>query len=208
MSEDLLRRLQRADPASAPDAPPSSRSSIHDLMEAAMQSTAPTHDGPGPVRPDRPRPSRWLPAAAAAAGVVLAGVAGVALLSDDPATGPSGGAVSTVELALPGTDVMASCIEYSVDVLAQMPTAFSGTVIEAGDGTVVLDVDRWYRGGDADRVALENPSGAMTSIDGVEFVEGRRYLVTAGETDTVNSCGYTAEWTAPMAADFSAAFGG
>ena len=47
----------------------------------------------------------------------------------------------------------------------------------------------------------------LTSIDDVEFVEGGRYLVTASETGTVSTCGYTGEWSASMAADFEQAFG-
>lgn len=209
MTDELLRRMRRADPAGRPGTTPSSRPSIRDLMEAAMQSTAPTTTRHG-SGPDRPRPPRWLPAAAASAALVLGGVAAVALLSDDTSRGPSvpPEPASTRELALPGSDVMHSCVQYSVDVLAQMPTAFSGEVVAVGDGTVLLEVDRWYRGGDADRVALENPFGPMASIDGIEFAEGGRYLVTASESDTVNACGFTAEWSPGTAADFEAAFGG
>jgi hypothetical protein len=102
---------------------------------------------------------------------------------------------------------MSSCIQYSVDFLAQMPVAFSGTAETVEDGTVRLEVDRWYRGGTADVVELENPTGPMTSIDGIELVAGSRYLVTASEDGTVNGCGYTAEWSEPMARDFATAFG-
>lgn len=208
MTDELQRRIRLADPAGGPGA--SCGPSIHDLMEAAMQSTAPSGKGaPHAYGPARPRFPRWLPAAAASAALLVGGVAGVVALSQDAADGPSAspGPAATVELALPGSDVMSSCIQYSVDVLAQMPVAFSGEVVTAGDGTVVLEVDRWYRGGDADRVALRNPTGSMTSIDGVEFAEGGRYLVTASESDTVNGCGFTAEWSPGMAADFETAFG-
>jgi hypothetical protein len=47
----------------------------------------------------------------------------------------------------------------------------------------------------------------MTSIDGIEFAAGSRYLVTASEDGTVNGCGYTATWSEPMAEDFATAFG-
>lgn len=201
MTEDLLRRLRRADPARSDQSVPST--SVPDLMEAAMQST-PTHSTPadGAARPSR----RWPAAAAAAAALVIGGAAGVAFLTGDDAPTPP--AASVMELTLPGSDVMSSCIQYSVEFLAQLPVAFSGEVVEADAGTVVLDVDRWYRGGEADTVALVNPSGPMTSIDGVELVAGRRYLVTATEDGTVSSCGFTAEWSPAMAADFQQAFAG
>lgn len=89
--------------------------------------------------------------------------------------------------------------------LAQMPVAFSGTAEAVDDGAVRLTVDRCYRGGSADVVALENPTGPMTSIDGVELTEGSRYLVTATEDGTVNGCGDTAEWSEPMARDVAKA---
>jgi len=211
VTEDLLRRLRRADPARDLSA---SSSSVRDLMEAAMQSTpthsTPTESMPRGTRADSPArlSRRWPVAAAAAVATLVIGGAGAAFLAGDgsPATPPTPPAASVMELTLPGSDVMSSCIQYSVEFLAQMPVAFSGEVVEADAGTVVLDVDRWYRGGDADTVALLNPSGQMTSIDGVELVAGRRYLVTASEDGTVNSCGFTAEWSPAMAADFERAF--
>lgn len=197
MTDDLKSRVRRADPARVTGGTESSARSIQELMEAAMTNT--------PTRSTL-RHARWLPAAAAAAVVVLGTVAGVAVLTDDPSPSPAA-QEPAMELGLPASDVMSSCIVYSVDFLAQMPVAFSGEVLEAGGGTVVVEVDKWYRGGDADAVELVSPSGEMTSIDGVEFVEGRRYLVTAAE-GTVSSCGYTVEWSPERAADFEAAFGG
>lgn len=195
MIDDLESRLRRADPARATGVPQISETSIRDLMEAAMQHT--TTQG-------APRPSRRLLAVAAGTVLVLGG-AGLAGVFADDAPDPS--APLAMELALPGSNTMSSCIQYSVDVLARMPTAFSGRVLEAADGTVVLEVGTWYRGGDAEIVELRNETGETTSIDGVEFIEGDRYLVTASEAGTVNSCGYTARWKAEMAADFDEAFG-
>jgi hypothetical protein len=104
---------------------------------------------------------------------------------------------------------MASCIQYSVDVLADMPVAFSGEVTAVEGDTVVLDVDRWYRGGDAERVELIAPAGDTAALIGtVDFAPGKRYLVTATGEGAVNSCGYTAEWSPAMAADFEKAFAG
>lgn len=203
MTDDLRARLRAADPVATV---PSDPSRIRTLAEATMSTTLDDtgttttsggrRTGPGP---------RALAAAAAVAAVASLGAVGLAVLGPDderPAATPE-----TLELTLPAGDVMSSCIQYSVDFLAQMPVAFSGTAETVGDGTVTLDVDRWYRGGTADVVELENPTGPMTSIDGIEFSAGSRYLVTASEDGTVNGCGYTAEWTEPMAQDFATAFG-
>jgi len=197
MTDDLQRRLSQADPARSTGLQQLSETSIRDLMEAAMQNT---------TTQKTPRPSRWLLAAAAAIVLVLGGVVGARMLSDDPA--PSATPESAaMKLTLPDAGAMSSCLPYTVDVLAQMPTAFSGEVLEAEGGTVVLEVDNWYRGGDAESVELVSQTSELTSIDDVEFVEGGRYLVTASETGTVSTCGYTGEWSASMAADFEQAFG-
>ncbi len=113
-----------------------------------------------------------------------------------------------MQLALPGSDVMSSCIAYSVDILADMPTAFSGHVVEVGDDSVVLEVDNWYRGGSAKNVELATLNGEQVALNGVvDFAIDKRYLVTASEAGTVNSCGFTAEWSPEMADDFEAGFG-
>ena len=52
---------------------------------------------------------------------------------------------------------------------------------------MVLDVDRWYAGGDADRVQLRGADQSV-ALDGVEFVVGEDYLVTAAE-GVVQVCG-------------------
>lgn len=200
MTDELRQRLREADPAATVTPDPSR---VRTLAEATMRTTL---DDTGTTTTSRERRTgtglRVLAAAAAAAALGTG-----ALLVLGPDDGEPAAAPETLELALPPGDVMSSCIQYSVDVLADMPVAFSATADAVGDGTVRLEVDRWYRGGSADVVELENPTGPMTSIDGVEFTEGTRYLVTASEEGTVNGCGYTAEWSETMARDFGAAFG-
>ena len=199
MTDDLRQRLRAADPAATVADDPSR---IRTLAEAAMSTTL---DDTGTTTTSRGRRTRGgLRLLAAAAAVTVLGTAGALVLGPDdeqPAATPE-----VLELSLPPGDVMSSCIQYSVDVLAQMPVAFSGTAEAVADGTARLEVDRWYRGGTADVVELENPTGPMTSIDGIELTAGSRYLVTATEDGTVNGCGYTAEWSEPMAQDFARAF--
>jgi hypothetical protein len=200
MTDDLRQRLRAADPV-ATVAPDPSR--IRTLAEATMSTTL---DDTGTTSSSGGRRTgTGLRVLAAAAAVAALGTAGLLVLGPDdeqPAAAPE-----TLELTLPAGDVMSSCIQYSVEFLADMPVAFSGTAAEVGDGTVRLEVDTWYRGGTADVVELENPTGPMTSIDGIEFTSGSRYLVTATDDGTVNGCGYTAPWTEPMAQDFATAFG-
>lgn len=199
MTDDLRQRLRAADPAATVADDPSR---IRTLAEAAMSTTL---DDTGTTTTSRGRRTPGgLRLLAAAAAVTVLGTAGALVLGPDdeqPAATPE-----VLELSLPPGDVMSSCIQYSVDVLAQMPVAFSGTAEAVADGTARLEVDRWYRGGTADVVELENPTGPMTSIDGIELTSGSRYLVTATEDGTVNGCGYTAEWSEPMAQDFARAF--
>jgi hypothetical protein len=199
MTDDLRQRLQAADPAGTVADDPSR---IRTLAEAAMSTTL---DDTGTTTTSRGRRTPGgLRLLAAAAAVAVLGTAGALVLVPDdeqPAATPE-----VLELSLPPGDVMSSCIQYSVDVLAQMPVAFSGTAQTVADGKARLEVDRWYRGGTADVVELENPTGPMTSIDGIELTAGSRYLVTATEDGTVNGCGYTAEWSEPMAQDFARAF--
>lgn len=197
MTFDIERRLRAADPTQSAKVYRPSDSSIKHLLEATM-STSETNGS---------KPSRRLQVVLAAAAVSIVGVATFAVVAgNDDASTP--GTESTMQLALPGSNVMSSCIAYSVDILADMPTAFSGQVVEVGDDSVVLEVDKWYRGGDAKNVELATLNGEQVALNGVvDFAKDKRYLVTASETGTVNSCGFTAEWNPEMADDFEAGFG-
>lgn len=196
--DDLRVRLARLDPtvgqAAAPSSPDLSPRA-HELLERTMNTPDVTTN---PAR-------RWLVAAAAAATLTAGGI-GLALQQDGGATPKK--APTTLALHLPGGASMMSCMQFSTDILKDMSPAFAGTVTSVADGTVTLSVDHWYAGGTADLVTLAAPdAGVMTSIDGVEFETGKRYLVTAAE-GTVNSCGYTGLATPDLEQAFATAFGG
>jgi len=198
MTDDLERRLRAADPARSASVYQPADSLIQELSEAAM-STTPTQQDP--------RRPRWVPAVAAAAAVAVLGVGAYAVVTSDDKDAPPTALPSSMELTLPAAGVMASCLGYSVDILADMPTAFSGTAVDVDEESVLLEVDTWYRGGDADTVELATADGETISLsEVVKFAEGERYLVTASETGTVNSCGFTSEWSPGMASDFDRAF--
>ncbi len=134
-----------------------------------------------------------------ALGVAI-GVA--AFVNNDTSSRPA------VTLSLDAQDSAASCLAFDTVVLANMPTAFAGSVEDVSDDGVVLNVTHWYKGGDAPQVrlttiALAN-SGAL--IGGIEFRRGREYLITAWDGQ-VSHCGYSTAATDEMRAVFDAAFG-
>lgn len=200
--DELRTRLARLDPAppSLPvDLPTSPRA--HQLRERAMLTTEST--------PDTPTPPAWRrPAAlaAAAAAVVALGVAGLVATQGEDAAAP-GKATTTLALKAPATGggtSMSSCLAFDVAILRDMPVAFGGSVTEVTADTVTLDVDRWYKGGNADVVTVSTP-GQNVSLDGVDFAKGTRYLVTATD-GTVNVCGFTGEATPDLVKAFDEAF--
>ena len=189
----LLRRLQAADPARTFQM---ADSWMPDRVEATMSTN--------PVGPT-PRPRRWAPAVATAAAVaVVGGGAYVFWGSDDQASTPESTAITLALPAGPGM-TMNSCVPFDVQYLRGMPVAFSGSAIEVGEDSVTLDVDRWYRGGDADVVRLANYDLSTVSLDGFTFDEGDRYLITATD-GTVNFCGFSGPWSQELADAFDEAF--
>lgn len=195
--ERLLRRMRAADPATKGTPPASSW--IPDLVEATMSTD---------LEPTT-RPRRWAPAVAAAAIVAVVAGGAYAVLDDgdsSPRTTPDPTATT---LALPGGGdgaSMSSCMQFDVQVLRGMPVAFSGTATEVGEESVTLEVDRWYKGGDADVVRLANYDADNVSLDGFAFEQGGRYLITATD-GTVNFCGFSGPWREELASAFDQAFG-
>lgn len=213
--DDLRRRLRDVDPA-RPGGPTASQQSptAHDILERAMQTADRHHTSTtgttSPAGTDeaaasrRRRPLLVAGLAAAAAAVVGGGLALSGVIGGDDGS-PS--RATTLELTAAGGDTMSSCIVFDVAVLAQMPTALSGTVTSVDGTTVTVEVDRWYRGGPADVVTVTSDQRSV-SLDGVELVAGERYLLTAAEDGVVNSCGYSGPASPELESAFSQAFGG
>lgn len=199
MDDDELRaRLRAADPArrAAP-----ADSWIEDLAEATMDKDS---SETTPARTTRP----WLLAGAAAA--VVAAVAGgaFALGGDDGDGDKDAEPRKELALALPAADPMRMCVQFSTEALAPMELAFSGEAYDVDGTTVRLTPDHWYRGGDgANDITLNAGSPDVLLEGGIVFEEGRRYLVTATD-GTVNTCGFSGEYTDEMAAAYDEAFGG
>jgi hypothetical protein len=197
--DDLRARLRRLDPAGDLPVDPVSSPRAASSMERAVQTLEPP-----PVR--RPSARTRLLAGAAVLGAAAAVTAGVLLTGggEDPAPAD---APTTLALDLPASDATASCLAFDVATLAGMSPAFAGTVVEVDEDSVLLDVDRWYAGGDADRVQLAARGGEAVALGyGVDFRQGERYLVTAAQ-GTVNGCGYSGPATPEFELAFEQAFG-
>ncbi|MFZ0625274.1 MAG: hypothetical protein WAN34_02115 [Acidimicrobiia bacterium] len=202
MTDELREKLARLDPM-PPDVPtqsvttPSSRQLLEDIM------STPVVEKKDPAVPDRSR--RWLTAAAAAAVLVLA-VGGAFIFnnggsgSDPVASGPP------LTLSAGEGDGMAMCIQFSVELLAPAQIAFEGTVTDIADDQVSLQVDHWYKGGDAGEVVLTAPQGLLGLIGGIDFQTGESYLITATD-GVVNYCGFSGSSTPDLKAAFEEAFG-
>jgi hypothetical protein len=229
ISDDELRaRLSRIDPlpTSVPVDPYTSPRA-QDLLERVM--TTQIHD-----KSQKSTVQRWRKPAlltAAAAAVIALGIVAVGVTSGGPTIHTK--VKTTLALKLPGggtsgqpggivSSDAASCVGFSIPYLREMPMAFAGTVTAVSDSnsptlsdmTVTLTVDHWYKGGTADLVTLTmmtshalTPTTRIWVEDGVELVQGKRYLVTA-TNGTVNSCGFTGEATPELEKAFAAAFPG
>ena len=201
MNDDELRaRLRAADPARR-DAP--AESWIDELVEA----TVTMNDQDNRTEETRSR-SRWLVPAVAAAAVAAIAVGGYAVVAGDDGGGSKDEQQTELALALPAADPIAMCIEFTAETLRPAEVAFAGTATDVTGDQVTLDVDHWYKGGDADVVQLTGSFDAGVMLEGgIEMAEGERYLVTATD-GTVNGCGFSGAYTDDMAATFDEAFGG
>jgi hypothetical protein len=210
-SDDQLRELLRLrDPAAslAPVDPGRLAGLLEDTMSHDVET--PTHDPSHPeADPRRRTPLTWLLAAAAV--LVIAGVGVFALFGgeDQPTattqserTAPA----SVLQLSAP-EQTLGRCAMVTERLLARQTVAFDGTVTRMDGGTVTLEVNRWYRGGDADLVTVEAPDARLQAlILAVRFEAGERYLVTASNGE-VTVCGFSAPYSDALAALYAGAFG-
>lgn len=196
--EELRSQLRRLDPMhpGVPTEPVTSESSRRRLEHIMSTPTIET-------REEKPRSSRIVWFAAAAAVLVAAVAIGGIALNDDPevVAGPP------LELTAGPHDALASCLQFDVSTLAMMPVAFEGTVVAVEGEAVTLDVDTWFTGGDAEQVRITAPAGLEALIGGISFEQGGTYLITATD-GTVNYCGYSGPATPEFRQAFDEAFPG
>ncbi len=137
--------------------------------------------------------------------LVAAAVSALALVVAACSSGGDDAATPPLEISAGEGNAMASCLAFDPAFLAEMPIAFEGTATAVGDDRVTLEVDRWFKGGDAEEVALVAPAGLEALIAGIDFQEGTSYLISASD-GSVNYCGYSGEVTPELTAGFGAAF--
>lgn len=204
--DDLRDRLCRLDPA-PPGVPvdPVTGPTAQERMARAMHTPVQIPGPPAAPHERAPRRRPWLLAAAAAVLVALVG--GFLVLGNGTGPGSGDGQPSTLALELAPGDAAMSCVPFDVQFLRDMPVAFAGTVTALDPGQVSLAVDRWYTEGSADRVTVAAP-GEQTSaaLDGVDFREGARYLLTA-TGGTVNGCGFSGPASPELERAYAEAFG-
>jgi hypothetical protein len=196
--DELENRLRRRDPLPpewSPEPPDGPRARA--LLEHVMSTPVlePTDESTARRSPRR----RWWWLGAFAAAIVLV-VGGVLL-----ANRGGGSEEQAVAFQLPGADAaLQMCLavtDYVPDPAAQ---AFSGTVTGVDAAGVTLDVDHWYTttSEQADVVNLTAGTDVSVALDGVEFVEGQRYLVTVVNGE-VQICGVSA----PASPELEALYG-
>jgi hypothetical protein len=200
MTDQLRDRLARLDPMHpGVETEPLTTESSQRLLEAIVSTPVIEQPETGPEQ----KPNRWLVGIAATAALVLAVGGAIALTgggTEPVASGPP------LELTAGTDDVMASCIMFSVEELARAQVAFEGTVTTVEGDTVTLDVDQWFKGGDAGQVILNAPQGMEALIAGIPFEVGGQYLITAYDGN-VNYCGFSGPSTPEFRAAFEQAFG-
>ncbi|MEJ7704403.1 MAG: hypothetical protein WKF47_12360 [Geodermatophilaceae bacterium] len=201
--EELRARLSAVDPMPpTTTSGPLARLRALEILEQAMETIDEAQRRSAAATPRAGR--RRIALLAAAAVLVLAAGVGIALTvtdgDDRAATG------STLTLSAGSGDTMSSCVGFEVAILREMPVAFGGTVSAITAEAVTLDVDRWYNGGGADVVVVALPEGqSSAALDGVDFQNGKRYLVTA-TGGVVNGCGFSGAATPELEAAYAEAF--
>ncbi|MGH9134407.1 MAG: hypothetical protein ACRDZZ_10755 [Ilumatobacteraceae bacterium] len=171
-------------------------------------STSPTQTSPAEAtRAEAPtaRRKRWPLAALASA----AAVAAIAVTAAVVTGGSSDDDPVMASYALQASDPMAMCL--AIDEAPPPPSgasAFAGTVTDVTAENVTVEVDHTYAGEPADVVTLTTGADVTAvALDGVEFVAGERYLVTAVD-GLVQICGASGPATPELEAVYARWFPG
>jgi hypothetical protein len=209
--DELQARLRASDPAAS--LPPADPTRVARLLEDVMSTELTTRHNSGGSRETGTHnrgPLTWFVAAAAV--LIIAGVGLFGFLShdDDPAAPPTAADATTVtELSAPGAAAyQAKCMVPNAEIVSRQTVAFDGTVTTLADGVVTLTPSHWYAGDETDLVRVQAPSDDMQElVSAVKFEDGGRYLVSATDGQ-VTVCGFSAPYSAELAAVYAEAFPG
>jgi hypothetical protein len=204
--DELRARLRASDPAAS--LPPADPTRVARLLEDVM-STELTTENRETGTHDR-GPLTWLVAAAAVLIIAGVGLFGVLRHDDDPAAPPTAVDDKTVtELSAPGVAAYnAKCMVPNAEIVSHQTVAFDGTVTMLADGVVTLTPSHWYAGDETDLVRVQAPLEDMQQlVSAVRFEDGGRYLVSATDGQ-VTVCGFSAPYSADLAAVYAEAFPG
>ena len=201
--------LAARDPAAS--LPPADPERVARLLEDAMSHDVQMSEDQllPEADPRRRTPLTWVLAAAAV--LVIAGVGFFAMFggeNDQPtATPPADEVPATVQHLTAPQPTQGRCAMVTARLLGNQETAFDGTVTAIDGGSVTLEVSHWYRGGDQDLVVVDAPDPELQAlILSVKFDQGGRYLVSATD-GVVTVCGFSAPYSADLAAIYGEAFG-
>ena len=220
---DSIDRLRAVNPVPEADADPSDPAATATLEEILM--TDPTAPPAEPLhRAPRPRPLPWLVAAAAL--LLVAGVAGAFLLGGDDSTGEATDQALPDPSDTPGdaprsdadpgaTSSATSCVElYSPETLPNRDYAFDGTVASVDGPDITFTVHEAFSGpddirGEGATITLDHQgnAGMLFSPEGPALEPGTRVLA-AGDDGFLWSCGFTQLHTEELADEWRGAFGG
>lgn len=197
MNDELQQRLRRSDPAGDVPVHPVDGPQAAALLEQIMNTPLTPDNTPDPGKRFAISRKAWAFFGAGAAAVVIAAVAVVAI--DGSGDSIDDAAATQVTYTLVAGDPMAMCLR--VDEYQPSPglIGLRGTVVEVGDGTVTLDVTKWYAGGDADQVVLTVADMPNVALDGVEFSAGGDYLVAVLDGQVL-ICGLSAPYSPELEA--------
>jgi hypothetical protein len=114
-------------------------------------------------------------------------------------------AAQVMALQAPAADVAQECAAFDVAFLQRMPVAFQAEAVEVTDTSAVLNVDRWFRGGQDGVTTVRVSKTGPEMSESVEMVQGKTYLVSARD-GLISNCGYTGELAPDLLATFEEAF--
>ncbi len=190
--KELRKRIQGIDPASSDVETRSvTDDSVRRMLENIVEQPVST-----PTKANRG--ARFVVSIAAVAALAFGAFA---VFSNVSPAGPP------LALSLGETNAISSCIQLSADILRDVQVAFGGTVTAVDGDKITVDVDKWYKGGDAAVVELSAPQGLQALIGGIDFEVGGEYLISAYD-GTVNYCGFSGPATPELQAVYDEAFPG